>query len=64
MAAEIDYEKMAAANAKYAQANPSTGKDPLASLGGPADKLGKQLGALYDWVQGGEKVFQNLTRRA
>jgi|LauGreSBDMM110SN_4_FD.fasta_scaffold00584_3 hypothetical protein len=61
MAAEIDYEKMAAANAKYAQANPSTGKDPLASLGGPADKLGKQLGALYDWVQGGEKVFQNLS---
>jgi hypothetical protein len=35
--------------------------DPLSKLKGPADLLGKALGGLYEFVQGGEKVFQNLS---
>lgn len=36
-------------------------KDPFAGLSGPTDKLKGALGGLYDYVVGGEKVFQNLS---
>lgn len=44
---------------RAAQAGPVS--DPLSKLKGPADLLGKALGGLYDYVAGGEKVFQTLS---
>lgn len=35
--------------------------DPFSKLKSPTEALGKALGGLYDWVQGGEKVFQSLS---
>jgi hypothetical protein len=59
MAEPIDYEKMADAMARR-QAS-SNVKDPFSGISGPMDKLKGALGGLYDYVQGGEKVFQSLS---
>lgn len=59
MAEPIDYDKMAEAMSRR-QAT-SNIKDPFAGVTGPMDKLGKAIGGLYDYVNGGEKVFQTLS---
>jgi len=47
---------------KAAQSPAGSGvKDPFGAISGPMDKLKGALGGLYDYVQGGEKVFQTLS---
>jgi hypothetical protein len=46
---------------KAMQSSGGTGKDPFAGVTGPMTKLGNAIGGLYDYVNGGEKVFQTLS---
>lgn len=58
-------EQLLAENNELLRKQQSSGsanvKDPFAGISGPMDKLKGALGGLYDFVQGGEKVFQNLS---
>ena len=63
MSEPIDYDKLAEAIKRGgggAGGGANLG-DPFSKLKTPIDLLGKGLGGLYDWVQGGEKVFQTLS---